>query len=324
MPIRTYKSFTGSLVVGLILSTLLGPASAQSNKVQLGYQYSIWGAPAVVALELGLFKKHGIEVDAKQFAAGKDARDGLVANSLDVATVGGTPFVVGAAIGELNAIATVAYTGRTGCIEVKKGAGIKSLEQLKGKKIGSRTGSTIDSVMRGKILPVFHLKDSDFQMVNVDFQDQAAALAAGSIDAFAGVEPFCALTKSLGYSELLLNYEKYDPMPNMLASTSAFVQNNPQAAKAVVAAMVEASELFQKDPGKVKDILQKLYTKGGYNMDDATLGKVIERLDVNPKYIPGLDKYFKTEADDLAKAGRLRGGKEVDWSKVLIADFLPN
>lgn len=56
MPIRTYKSFTGSLVVGLILSTLLGPASAQSNKVRLGYQYSIWGAPAVVALELGLFK----------------------------------------------------------------------------------------------------------------------------------------------------------------------------------------------------------------------------------------------------------------------------
>jgi ABC-type nitrate/sulfonate/bicarbonate transport system substrate-binding protein len=78
--------------------------------------------------------------------------------------------------GELNAIATVAYTGRTGCIEVKKGSGFKSLEQLKGKRIGTRTGSTIDSVMRSKVLPAFHLKESDFQLVNLDFKDQAAAL----------------------------------------------------------------------------------------------------------------------------------------------------
>jgi len=319
---RACKAVTGSFVAGLILSALLSPANAQ-NKVRLGYQYSLWGAPAVVALELDLFKKHGVEVEAKRFGAGKDARDALVSNNLDVATVGGTPFVVGAAVGELNAIATVAYTGRTGCIEVKKGAGIKSLEQLKGKKIGTRPGSTIDSVMRGKILPAFNLKDSDFQMVNVDFKDQAAALAGGSIDAFAGVEPFCALAESLGYSELLLNYEKYDPMPNMLASTATFVKNNPKGAKAVVAAMVEAAELFKTDPNKVKDILHKLYNQAGYKMDADTLGKLIARLDVNPKYIPGLDQYFKKEADDLAKAGRLRGGKDVDWSKVLVTEFLP-
>ncbi len=311
------------IFAGLIWSALLAPAAAETNVVRLGYQYSLWGAPAVVALELNLFKKHGIEVDAKRFGAGKDARDGLVANSLDVATVGGTPFVVGAAVGELNAIATVAYTGRTGCIEVKKGAGIKTLDQLKGKKIGSRPGSTIDSVLLNKVLPAHNLKGSDFQMVNVDFKDQAAALAGGSIDAFAGVEPFCALAESLGYSELLINYEKYDPMPNMLASTVSFVKNNPKAAQAVVAAMAEAAEMFKSQPDKVKEILSKLYTAAGYKMDSDTLGKLIARMDVNVKYIPGLDKYFKDEADELSKSGRLRGGKDVDWSKVLVADFLP-
>lgn len=317
------RAAASAIVAGLIVSALLAPASAQSNKVRLGYQYSLWGAPAVVALELGLFKKHGIDIDAKRFGAGKDARDGLVSNNLDVATVGGTPFVVGAAVGELNAIATVAYTGRTGCIEVKKGSGVKSLEQLKGKKIGTRVGSTIDSVMRSKILPAFHLKDSDFQMVNVDFKDQAAAIAGGSIDAFAGVEPFCALAESLNYSEQLLNYEKYDPMPNMLASTSSFVKNNPAGAKAVVAAMAEAAELFRTQPDKVKDILWKLYDSAGYKMDPDTLGKLIARLDVTVTYTPGLDKYFKNEADELAKAGRLRGGNPVDWSKVLVTEFMP-
>jgi sulfonate transport system substrate-binding protein len=310
-------------LAAVIASALLAPASAEPAKVRLGYQYSLWGAPAVVALQLDLFKKHGVEVDAKRFGAGEDARNALVANSLDVATVGGTPFVVGAAIGKMNAIATVAYTGRTGCIEVKKDSGIKSLEGLKGKKIGSRTGSTIDSVFRHKILPAHHLQDSDFQMVNVDFKDQAAVLAGGSIDAFAGVEPFCALAEQLNYSELLLNYEKYDPMPNMLASTTTFVKDNPKAAAGVVAAMVEAAHLFQAEPDKVKDILHKLYSDAGYKMDADTLGKLIARLDVNPKFIAGLDQYFKREADDLAITGRLRNAASVDWSKVLDAQFLP-
>ena len=322
-PIKPSAGFWPLIVASLAAFTLATPAAAQSNRVRLGYQYSLWGAPAVVALELDLFKTHGIEVEATRFGAGKDARDGLVSNNLDVATVGGTPFVVGVAVGELNAIAVVAYTGRTGCIEVKKGSGFKSLEQLKGKRIGTRIGSTIDSVMRSKVLPAFRLKESDFQLVNLDFKDQAAALAGGSIDAFAGVEPFCALAESLGYSELLINYEKYDPMPNMLASNSKFVTNSPKLAQAVVAAMAEAAGMFQKQPERVEEILSKVYARLATGWIDETLGKLIARMDVNPKYIPGLDKYFKAEADELIRSGRLRGAQDVDWSKVLIADFLP-
>lgn len=322
-PIKNFAGFGLLIIASLAAFTPVTPTAAQSDKVRLGYQYSLWGAPAVVALELDLFRAHDIEVEATRFGAGKDARDGLVSNNFDVATVGGTPFVVGVAVGELNAIAAVAYTGRTGCIEVKKGGGFKSLEQLKGKRIGTRTGSTIDSVMRSKVLPAFRLKESDFQLVNLDFKDQAAALAGGSIDAFAGVEPFCALAESLGYSELLINYEKYDPMPNMLASNSKFVTNSPKSAQAVVAAMAEAAEIFQKQPERVEEILSKVYATAGYRMDHETLGKLIARMDVNPKYIPGLDKYFKAEADELVRSGRLRGAQDVDWSKVLIADFLP-
>ena len=148
-------------------------------------------------------------------------------------------------------------------------------------------------------------------------------MAGGSIDAFAGVEPFCALAESLGYSELLINYEKYDPMPNMLASNSKFVTNSPKSAQAVVAAMAEAAEIFQKQPERVEEILSNVYATAGYRMDHETLGKLIARMDVNPKYIPGLDKYFKAEADELVRSGRLRGAQDVDWSKVLIADFLP-
>ena len=132
MTMRACNAFTASIAAILVVSTLA--ANAKSNKVRLGYQYSLWGSPAVIALELDLFKKHGVEVDAKRFPAGKDARDALVANTLDVATVGGTPFVVGAAVGELNAIATVAYTGRTGCIEVRRTAASRHSTSLRARR----------------------------------------------------------------------------------------------------------------------------------------------------------------------------------------------
>jgi len=94
--IKRVAGFGLLIIASLAAFTPVTPAAAQSNKVRLGYQCSLWGAPAVVALELDLFKTHGIEVEATHFGAGKDARDELVSNNLDVATVGCTPFVVGA------------------------------------------------------------------------------------------------------------------------------------------------------------------------------------------------------------------------------------
>ena len=41
-----------------------------------------------------------------------------------------------------------------------------------------------------KILPKAGLTKDDVQLVSVRFQNHISALASGSIDAFAGVEPF--------------------------------------------------------------------------------------------------------------------------------------
>jgi len=74
-PLKRAHAISSLTVAGLIACAMFAPARAETSVVKLGYQYSLWGAPAVVALELNLFKKHGIEVDAKRFGAGKDARD---------------------------------------------------------------------------------------------------------------------------------------------------------------------------------------------------------------------------------------------------------
>jgi ABC-type nitrate/sulfonate/bicarbonate transport system substrate-binding protein len=309
------KTLAGLVFALTITSTF---AHAQGGtKVRLGYNYSLWGAPVVIALETGLFAKHGVEVEGKRFAAGKDARDALIAGGVDMATIGGTPFVVGVAVGEMNAVAAVAYTGKSGCIMVKRGAGIASLDDLKGKKFASRPGSTIDSILRSKILPAHNLKPADFEFVNVDFRDQVASLAAGSVVAFAGVEPFCAIAETEKFATKLLDYGKYDILPNMLASTDKFVQANPQATRAVIRAIADAGEVFRKQPDKAIDILYKLYNE---KISRDTLKLLLATIDVDVKYADGLEKYFQGEANALAAEGRLKN-TNVNWGGVLKRDF---
>ncbi len=310
----------GMLAFGALAALSSAATAADPMKVRIGVQYSLWGAPVVVAQEAGIFKKNGIEAELRRFGAGKDARDALIAESVDMATIGGTPFVVGVATGEMNAIATIAYTGGTGCVMAREG--INSMEELKGKKIASRSGSTIDGILRGKILPALNMKVDDFEFVNVDFKDQAAAIAGNSVDALAGVEPFCAIAESQKLAHRILDYSKYDILPNMMASTGKFVEARPETARAVVKSLREAGELFRNDQAKVIDILNGLYQNSGYAMDRDTLGKLLNGMDVRVDYVDGLDKYFQGEADKLAKDGKLPGSANVDWSKALRTEYM--
>jgi hypothetical protein len=97
-------------------------------------------------------------------------------------------------------------------------------------------------------------------------------LAGGSIDAFAGVEPFCALAESLGYSELLINYEKYDQMPNMLASNSKFVTNSPKLATSRGGSDGGSGRDVPDAAGKGGGNTVQGLRRGCYRMDRETLG----------------------------------------------------
>jgi hypothetical protein len=107
-----------------------------------------------------------------------------------------------------------------------------------------------------------------------------------------------ALAESLGYSELLINYEKYDPMPNMLASNSKFVTNSPKLAQAVVAAMAEAAGMFETQPERVEEILSKVYAAAGYRMDRETTRQASCTDGRESEIRSGLDQYFRAEASN--------------------------
>jgi NitT/TauT family transport system substrate-binding protein len=86
---------------------------------------------------------------------------------------------------------------------VKKGGPVKTLTDLRGKKIGYVPGTMHEILLREVLTHNGISPDKDVYLTRVDFFDMGLALARGSIDAFLSGEPFPTLAQVLGYGTIL-------------------------------------------------------------------------------------------------------------------------
>lgn len=308
-----------SVSAGTLLSVLPKTAHAL-QPVRLGYQFHLWGAPAVVAIRKGFFKDEGLTIEPRKFASGKAARDAMIAGSIDIGTVGITPFIVGATKGNMAALAVVCYAGRTGVVMARIGAGIKTVADLRGKKIASKVGSTLDNVFKKRIAPAAGLSEKDYTIVNATFSDHVSALASGSVDAFLGLEPFASIAEEQKLAVPITDYYKYDLIPNMLAVQQPFVKKYPETCVAFLRGWLRSVEIFTKEPDTAADIMLEVYRERGYEINDNIIRSALKRLIVKPDFIPELPQYIRDQAGALKAAGRL--DRIPDPDKILLKGFL--
>lgn len=306
---------------GTLLAMLPRPVRAALQPVRLGYQYHLWGAPAVIALKKGFFKAEGLSVEDKKFSSGVDARNAMVSGAVDIGTVGITPFIVGASRAEIAALAAVCYAGKTAMVMARAGSGIKTIADLRGKKIASQVGSTLDGVFKKQIAPEAGLSENDYQIVNTKFNDQVSALAAGSVDAMLNLEPFCSIAEDRKIAVMITDYFKYDLIPNMLAVNRPFAEKYPDTCVAFLRGWLRAVDVFNKSLDEAVAVMLAVYRESGYEMSDTLVRRVLERLIVNPEFIPELPGYIRREATTLKDAKRI--SEVPDPAVILLRDFLP-
>jgi NitT/TauT family transport system substrate-binding protein len=320
--IRVSRRKVLTMLGGSALAMALPRAShAALQPVRLGYQYHLWGAPAVIALKKGFFKAEGLSVVDKKFSSGVDARNAMVAGAVDIGTVGVTPFLVGASRGEISALAAVCYAGKTAMVMARAGSGIKTVADLRGKRIASQVGSTLDGVFKKQIAPEARLTASDYQIVNMKFNDQLSALAAGSVDAMLNLEPFCSIAEDQKIAVMLTDYYKYDLIPNMLAVNRPFAEKHPDTCVAFLRGWLRAVDVFNKSLDDAVEVMLAVYRESGYDMSAALVRRVLGRLIVNPDFIPELPGYIRREAGSLKEAKRI--SEVPDPAVILLRDFLP-
>jgi NitT/TauT family transport system substrate-binding protein len=170
-----------SLPLALLLTNL-----AQAAPLKIGYSDWPGWVAWQVAIDKGWFKEAGVDVkfDWFDYSASMDA---FTAGKIDGVTVTNGDALVTGASGAKNVMILVTdYSNGNDMIVAKPG--IKSLKDLKGKKVGLEVGF-VEHLLLLNGLEKSGLKESDVTLVNTKTNETPQALASGDLAAIGAWQP---------------------------------------------------------------------------------------------------------------------------------------
>ena len=172
--------------IALSASLLFSGVAAAAEPLKIGYSDWPGWVAWQVAIEKGWFKEAGVDVkfDWFDYAASMNA---FTAGKIDAVTVTNGDALVTAAGGAKNVMIIVTdYSNGNDMIVGKPG--IKSLKDLKGKKIGLETG-LVEHLLLLNGIKKAGLKESDVTIVNTPTNETPQALASGDLAAIGAWQP---------------------------------------------------------------------------------------------------------------------------------------
>ena len=319
LPRRDFLAIAGATLTASAFPMV--EAFGADAPLNFGFQETSWGTVGMICEAEDLFKKANAPIKPVHFSSGKATRDAMISGRVEIGVIGATPFIIGAAKGQMEAIGLALYGAKTLAVVAGLKSGANSIKDLKGKRIGSQFGSATDYVFQNKILPKAGLSPkNDVQMVNVRFQNHLSALAAGSVDAFAGVEPFPSLAEVDKLGKVLTDYSPYDLQPVILACSTEAVQKRRGDVVAFLRGWLAGVKIFNDEREKATEIVMTYFTKKGFKVSPQVVKLMLSKIDVNPEFKPELKNYLTQQSNVLMKGKKI--SSIPDWGKLLNSGLL--
>jgi NitT/TauT family transport system substrate-binding protein len=186
------------------------PAGPAPQKITIAYQFGIGYAPLLIIKQQRLLEKAypGLQVEWRQLASGTPITDGIIRGDIQIGAMGTGPMLVGWARGiDWKVIAPLDEADLWLMVRDRS---IRTIEDLRGKRIATPTATSIQAVVLRKMAQVKlgNARALDSSLLNMDHPDGMQALLSGQIDAHFTSPPYQwlelgrgarALGKSYGY-----------------------------------------------------------------------------------------------------------------------------
>jgi sulfonate transport system substrate-binding protein len=205
--------------------------AAAPAELRIGFQKSMIGL-ALLKLQ-GMLDKRltGTKVSWHEFPAGPQLLEALSVGSVDIGATGDSPPVFAQAAGkELLYVGAEPPKPLAAAILVKPDGPVKTLADLKGRRIGLQRGSSAN-YLTVRAVAKAGLQWRDIQAVYLPPADGRAAFERGAIDAWAIWDPYFAAGEIEGGTQVLpgsqgltLNNTVYLASPRFAASQGAVLQ----------------------------------------------------------------------------------------------------
>ena len=174
------------LLITTILTLSINFAHAKNEKITIGLDWFINPdhAPLIIAEKRGYFKEMGLEVEMIEPADPNDPPKLVAAGKLDLAISYQPQLHIqidqGLPVVRVGTLVSVPLNA----LVVLKDGPIKSIADLKGKKVGFSVGGFEEALLSG-MLEKYNLKMSDIELININFS-LSPSLIAKKVDAVIG------------------------------------------------------------------------------------------------------------------------------------------
>lgn len=313
------------VIVGLLF-VLAGCSSKAESKdgskqdtVRIGIQQSL--SPLWIAKEKGWFeeayKKIGVKVKWIEFQSGPPQFEGIAANKLDFTEVGNTPVIGGqAADVPFKEIAVTAdgYLGNG--ILVNKDSNIKTIKDLKGKKIAVAKGSSAFGFLY-QVLKLANIDPSDVDIIQLQPDEATPAFENGSVDAWSIWEPFISIETIQNNAKILVNGKDINiSSPSFAVARQGIIDDNPEYVDTFLKVFSRAAEWRAKN----QDEAVEFYAKAR-NLKPEVVRSVLNNTNsfakpITDNFVEGQQKV----ADLLTELKAIE--KPIDTSKVTENQFV--
>jgi NitT/TauT family transport system substrate-binding protein len=299
-----------ALVAGVALTA---PAAAQAPQtIRMAVVKATVLAPALLA------QKHlpaGWKTEITYFTTPGDMTNALLSDSVDLAYIGLT--IAAVARSKDQPIVVVAnQAGKGTAIVARSDSPIKSIPDLRGRKIGNLPNSIHDILLREELRKA-NLKLDEVTLIRLAPADMPAALQRGDIDAFSGNEPNSTQTVMAGYGRVVM-YPYDNPVGTInvgVLSSERIVKNKADMLRAWAQAHAKATDELARNPDQWADLVTKEW---GY--DRAATRRSMDNIELKWQ----MDERFMSQM--AAFTDRLKGLGVIqslpDLNKLVVRDLI--
>ncbi|MFB8246086.1 ABC transporter substrate-binding protein [Streptomyces sp. NPDC001046] len=245
-----------------------GAEKLSADQVKIGYFPNLTHATALVGVQEGLIQKElgGTTIKASTFNAGPSEIEALNAGAIDIGWIGPSPAINGYTKSNGKNLRIVGGSASGGVKLVVNPKKIKSLKDVKGKKIATpQHGNTQDVAFLNWIAEQGWKVDAksgagDVSVVRTDNKITPDAYKSGSIDGAWVPEPTASKLVAEGGKVLLdestLWPDKKFVITNIIVSQK-FLKDHPDVVEAVLRGSVRTNEWINANPDKAKESANK-------------------------------------------------------------------
>ncbi len=243
------------LMLGAMGAWAIGMSSARAQTSGKGFRFAdnpsiSWPQP-YIASDLGLWQKNGIEVlpTSQRFGTGQSALNAMLQSSeVDMAIVAETPVTL-ALIAQMPLRIITGLSSTSWKISTRRSAGIESLEDLAGHRLGVAVGTSAEYFMDVTLASV-GLTQKDVTVINVKPTDMVPALSGGSLDAFFIWDPFRFEAKRILEDDYLeLEFPAFRSNAFLVAKTD-IVEQHHHAVASILKPLIAANQNMLQTPGE--------------------------------------------------------------------------